>query len=153
MNGLSQPQALQQSDGSSFTLGPDYIDYGGYYYALSTIISKTILVTSDGNDTTLAPRDVSQSLESTEEAAMTWVAGQRLDADSSKLVPPDPEGRFAVELEDISQKTDSISPGMVNDIEELDSKAVDAFVNTQITTWQAFSSFKDITLNTPFLRN
>ena len=57
----SQTQTLQQSDGSSFTIGPDFIVYGGQNYSIGSVTSNTMLVSGPSGNVSVAPAPQSSS--------------------------------------------------------------------------------------------
>ena len=114
-----QQQTLQQPDGSSFTIGSDFIDYGGNTYSFRSVTSKTTLVSGAGGDIAVEPaatstlvskgglldalKDLSHSagnlfnsLEGLQQDASSWAAGQMSDAKFLSMFPGDLASGLAI---------------------------------------------------------
>ena len=114
-----QEQTLQQSDGSSFTLGVDYIVYEGYKYSFGSITSSTSLVSGSAGDVTVAPGsppkppssgglldaldgltktagNTFKSLEGIQQSATSWASGQMSSSEFGSMFPDDPSSGPAI---------------------------------------------------------
>ncbi|KAI9694752.1 MAG: hypothetical protein M1822_000368 [Bathelium mastoideum] len=165
-----QSQTFQQPDGSSFTIGPDFINYGGKRYTFGSITSSTTLVSGVGGDVTVAPGsppkspssgglfgaldnlskaagNAFKSLEGIQQAATNWASGQMSDSEFGSMFPDDLNSGLAIELQDLSQSIDGISPEFVDDVGESSIRAVEAYSEAQNTIRSTLNSFKNIASN------